>query len=304
MGYRLQPARERSAECRRVFDKGLLEALTRLDLYPETDTEGLHEARKNIKRIRSLLRLLRNRTFNPRRKELNAGLRSINQSLSSNRDREVQIALLKQWSDRPASEGTLREACRRLASFHERETQPHPDIDPALRLHIHRRMAEIRHTLQNADLGKISGKRLRKTLERREGNMLEARMDFMENPGIDTLHNWRKRLKDLMYQRDLVRDVLGLKAGKTKRIKKLEGLLSDARDCDLLLENLRGGVHGDLPAVQIGVLVYHFESEKERLLGKAGKLSGKLFGPLTPRRPQSGSEPQSSPGPTPPAGNG
>ena len=81
------------------------------DSSPE---EAVHEARKDVKKLRALLRLVRSSTSSRVRRRENEALRDVGRSLSGVRDADVMLATLADLEEgfpgRPAARGRRRSA--------------------------------------------------------------------------------------------------------------------------------------------------------------------------------------------------
>jgi CHAD domain-containing protein len=302
MGYRIRAGKPKGKEIKRIFSERLAMAAADLEAYPREDPQGLHAARKNIKRLRALLRLLGCGKHRPIREVFDPELRHAAQSLSGNRDREVMIGLLKRWSVAEAGnrDGGFIHACGSLAAFLTGNESTHPELDPQVRIGVGIRMDKLGKGFRQACIGKVTQNRLEMAFNAREKRMGKAFRTYMRHPSMEAFHEWRKRVKDHMYHRDLLADVLAVKKSRSSRIRKLEEMLSGVRDCDLLLEYLMKRAGTGLELAEIASLIHHAETEKERTLKEALRLAEALFGPAEGALIKAGKEQRSSPVPTPP----
>ena len=281
MGYRIQSDRPLKKEIKRIFHEQACAAAGQLARYPGTDPEGLHESRKHIKRMRAIVRLLGEvERFRPPAKALKQHLRETASLLSEDRDREVLIGWLNQCaiSDQAADKPLLKEACQSLASRLEGNGHGPPPIPPATRQKVQASLGEAESMLAQCLSGKLSKADLAGAARRREKKWEKGHRDYRKNPGSETLHNWRKRLKDHYYLRKLLHKALGLKKKHTSEVKALERLLSEARDCDLLLETLMSRIDLRLEVNEVAALVQHAEALRSQFLHEADEQAKKLTG--------------------------
>ena len=96
MGYRLHPGRPIQDEVRRIADRQLEEAIAGLRTVgdPESD-DDVHAARRHIKKIRALLRLVRP-ALGDRYDSVNRRLRTVNRLLAPVADGQAVVATLAQ----------------------------------------------------------------------------------------------------------------------------------------------------------------------------------------------------------------
>src|SRR5262245_17852129 len=89
MAFRLKPSRPLPSQFHRIVRKELEAAVG--ELRPARPTqEGIHEARKSVKKVRAVLRLLR-RDLGSRYRRENARLRTAAHALSALRDADVTL---------------------------------------------------------------------------------------------------------------------------------------------------------------------------------------------------------------------
>lgn len=236
MPYRIDPAKETGGEIRRVVEERLGRARRSLAAYPHKDPEGLHEARKDIKRLRSLLRLLRLPALKAPRRQANAALRMAGRRLSSCRDTEVLATLLKEISNE--TDAALREAARHAMNQLPQRCARERDVSPEDRAATGRAFADVEKTVAQMPLQTLGEKALLKAWKRSEKRRRRARRIFRQDPSPANLHELRKRQKDCLYQRKLLRDLLPQKKRSREKIRRREKALGKARDYDLLGEFL------------------------------------------------------------------
>jgi CHAD domain-containing protein len=265
--YRFGPDAPLGAEIRRVLNGQFdltIEALAQSD-----SEEGVHEARKSLKRLRALIRLLRVELGDDRYARVNAGLRDAGRSLAAVRDAaaiaRVLETLVGDHADVSATE--VGRACERLRAAQAR-AEPGTDAEATVeRLNtIRRELAEfpIRDELDPLLAG------LRRSLHRGRRAARAAR----EQPTTEQLHAWRKRVKDLRHDAELLRDA---------DPKRLRSIRAQARElADVLGEDhdlgLLSRVAADCPT-----LVAQIARRRAALRARAFELGQELYA-RPPRR--------------------
>jgi CHAD domain-containing protein len=183
---------------------------------PEDPVEAVHDARKRIKKSRALLRLarpaMRPRSFRIYDREL----RDQGRALSGARDADVLVQTLDD-----------------LARHDTRIPKPHFTA-------VRNRLAE---TAQGAppeqDVASVAGNVEGWPVDRADARTLvraltgtykrgrRAYARAKDDPTTENLHQWRKRVKDLWYQQQLLQrvwpDVMKALAGEAKTLSKLLG---------------------------------------------------------------------------------
>lgn len=235
-GFRFDPGAAVPDEVRRVARGRIEHALDELGgKSNSTREEAVHEARKDMKKLRALLRLVRGEIGDRVYKAENAGFRDVARQLAGVRDADVMLSTLSELEGRY---GELPGAGRKLR--------------PALVAHRFRSSAAAL-----SPASKAAAESLVEALERVEGWPLETdgfdafeeglgriyrqgRRDFRaarKRPTPERMHEWRKRVKDLWYHLQLLQDswkpVLSALADEAH---ELSDRLGDEHDLTVLLD--------------------------------------------------------------------
>ncbi|MEA2332270.1 MAG: hypothetical protein QOH58_2408 [Thermoleophilaceae bacterium] len=203
--FRLDPAEPVADEVRRVaigrIDHALDELQGRTD---STREEAVHEARKDMKKLRALLRLVRGELGDRVYRRENAAFRDTAGQLAGVRDADVMLATLGQLEERygelPGVAGRLRPA---LVAHRFRASAG--ALKPASRAAAEA-LTEARARVAEWPLDGDGFEVLEEGLQRvyRQG-----RRDWRaarKLPTAERMHEWRKRVKDLWYAYSLLQD--------------------------------------------------------------------------------------------------
>ena len=190
-----------AAAVRRIAAEELTEALAELDDSKIPEAELVHGLRKHVKKIRGLIRLVRPNF--PGYEVENAALRDAARGISGLRDAEVLRATLERIAAKapPEAEAALDHLRAALAS-HQQGTRAGGGTEA---------LAAFRVAVQGALLRvpdwKLRGKALNPledglatTWEKAKKRERQA----LRDPGPETIHEWRKRVKDHWYQARLL----------------------------------------------------------------------------------------------------
>jgi CHAD domain-containing protein len=235
--YRLLPREPVALGLRRVLTAQVDDAIAQL--RGEADGEpadAVHEARKDIKKIRSALRLVRQEIGDDAWRRENDHYREVARSLSGFRDAEIMVETLDGLADRfgePAERrfDTLRE---QLVSENQ---AAHDDGS------IERAMAEAAAGLA-AGRGRIDRLRLEGDdweliapgLHRTYRRGRKRLRTVEEEASVTNLHELRKRVKDLWYQVRLIRGDSEMLGDLADHAHDLSDHLGDDHDLALLRE--------------------------------------------------------------------
>lgn len=224
MDYQLRESESISAAFHRIGAEVVVKIRAGVEA---ADTEGIHEARKGCKWLRAVLRLVR------------GGMESRATATEFRRIRRVAHLL-----------GNVRDATIRLTSFRSLGLENFKALERRLekdaakeRNHQLNRegQREIRRAIDTMESG-WSELEIKRGDWRHVGRGIErsyrrARKGFHqvdENPTSENIHEWRKRVKDLMYHVRLLRPI---KPGRMGKFEKHLDDLSDwlGYDHDLIL---------------------------------------------------------------------
>lgn len=258
MTYRIEPGVNLEMQLKNVFAGQIQTAVRSLQDYPHLDPEGLHSARKCLKRLRALLRLLRKKKFKTAQKTYNYRLRDIGATLSPYRDHEVLDLLLSPFTDQIA------------------EGSPATEIQTNVRESVISDLEALGNTFEKTVLTPFAIRHLKKGMETCREIMVAAHRQYAITKSKVHLHEFRKRVKDHSYHMLLLGAFLQPNDSYQMQINELEDLLGDARDCDLVLDLLEGPNSIDEDKAKEAKV--HFILTRDRIMKEAMKLASTTLG--------------------------
>ncbi|HYN50203.1 MAG TPA: CHAD domain-containing protein [Thermoleophilaceae bacterium] len=222
-------------------------ALDELDGQTDSSAEkAVHNARKDMKKLRALLRLVRGETGDQTYRHESATFRDAGRELSGVRDADVMIATLGSLELAPEEDGPLRQALeahkiRTAAGGREQAAITAVGIIGSARGRV------AGWPLERNGFGAFA-EGLRRIYRQGRRNMHAARKE----PTAENLHEWRKRTKDLWYHLALLEaawpPVMHTLADEAHQ---LSDRLGDDHDLAVLLE--WASEHADSSAIEHGV---------------------------------------------------
>jgi CHAD domain-containing protein len=241
--YRLKTEEDAAAGIRRIAAGRADKALERLRGADQGElAAAVHGARKDLKKLRGLLRLVRGELGRKTFKAEDRLYRDAARALSGSRDAEVKLetllALRHRFDQLPADaserwEGRLETERDELAAVVTGETEGH--IDQAAEAIEAGRNAIRRWSLE-ADSWKLVGPGLARTYRQGREEMGRALAD----PSPENVHQWRKRAKDLWYQLRILREAWPGPLGEAvAQAHELTELLGDHHDLAVLADDLQ-----------------------------------------------------------------
>jgi CHAD domain-containing protein len=248
------------------IDHAIDELEGRTDSSPE---EAVHEARKDMKKLRAVVRLARGEIGDHVYRRENACFRDAGQELSGLRDADVMLATLAklEYDIPPDSAGDLRRALEAHTAHTAGGTRQQASARVVEILTTARRRIG-RWPLDVDGFEAVAG-----GLERiyRQG-----RRDFRAaraEPTTENLHEWRKRVKDLWYHLTILRTawppVMDALADEAHRLSEHIG---DDHDLSVLLAWAEE--HAPAPGAAIAGPVGHRRAE---LQADAFEIGGRLY---------------------------
>lgn len=241
--------------------------------------ELVHEARKAIKRMRALARLLRYELGEQEFGRVNDSLRNAGRRLAGARDAEVRLATLEGLAESHPKALAL----EGIGHLRERlELERAQAGEPTNSEEVLEDIAAMRRQVAQWNLVERDFEALAPGLRRiyREGRRRHARVKHKrENNDVHDLHDWRKRVKSLYY----ALDTLGAKKVKgarraTHRADRLGDLLGEEHDLWMLcayVEEHPRCFGADMLARD--ALLGRIERRRKRLRKRALKLGARLY---------------------------
>jgi CHAD domain-containing protein len=241
--YRLK-AKESTAEgLRRIALGRAAKALDELAAAREGAlTAAIHGARKDLKKLRAVLRLIREELGQELFKAENRRFRDAGRLLAESRDAGVKLETLAALQNRFGDDLPDAPSERWQASL-TRERDAAADTargETASRIDRARRAIEAgRDRIDDWPLGAGSWKLVGPGIRESYRGGRRAMKRVRKNPSSENVHEWRKRVKDLWYQLRIVRDAWPELLGQTAdQAHELADLLGDHHDLAVLEEDL------------------------------------------------------------------
>ncbi len=223
------------------------------DMSDEPD-KTVHRTRKELKKLRGLVRLVRDSMGKSYYKSANRGLRDAGRELAVYRDHAVRLEIvttLRAGELDPALDKSLESAEGKLADIHARDANPEAlqkSADEAGRL-----LRETRERIDDWPLDEKRGFRIfRHGFARVYSRAYEGLSTSLARPSVGNLHDWRKRCKYLRYHLRLLRgcwpEILD---SYEDELHRLTNHLGDDHDLAVLRETLENDLEDviDRPAL-------------------------------------------------------
>jgi CHAD domain-containing protein len=270
MPFRFKKKESVAKAVRRLCGERLDDALETLE--KKARFEAVHGVRKEIKKLRSILRLTRGEIGRKTYRKYNQALRKGADLLTAFRDAQVKLGALDELAKhfkgklppQPKIKNALRDNCRAEEKKLSVAIAPLKEI-----LH------ESKEELDSLKLKSKGWRAIGPGLKKIYGRGQEAFERIGAEPSEENFHEWRKRVKDLGHQLSLLCPVRpGKMRGRTKDLEKLGDLLGDDHD----LSMLREFVTKKFPRThEINAFEGMIVTRQEELRSAAMKLGGRFY---------------------------
>lgn len=281
--YRLDIGERPAAGMRRIALGRLERAAERLrEAEAAADPSAcIHGARKDLKKLRAAIRLLRRELGDELYRAENERYREAGRMLAPSRDAEVKLGTLEALRERlapelePAATDEWLEALREERERALAAARGDDRIARALAI-VEAGRDRVEAWPLEAESWKLFKPGIGRAYRRGRREMRRAAAD----PSGTNMHAWRKRAKDLWYQLRILRDHLPkpLRAS-LDRADELAEALGDHHDLTLLRDDLLGR---DLVVLDRPALVAAIGARQEQLAKRAFELGERLYA----RRPK------------------
>lgn len=228
--FSLQAGEPVSGELVRIALGQLDTAIEQLERGSE---EAVHEARKSLKRLRAVVRLARDQLGKEVYRRENRELRDLGRRLSGARDSRVLLETLDGIADEPPS--GLRESLAAEHALAELQLT-------GVRESVVRELREVRERVAAWPLEQDRVESLETGFRRIYRRARRAYRRAQCDPTVETLHELRKRSKDVWYCAQILAPVSPKPMKKlSRRAHRLSNLIGEEHDLAILAERVADG---------------------------------------------------------------
>jgi CYTH domain-containing protein len=277
--YRLDGDERVADGLRRIAREQADDAIEQLREQSEGLPAAVHEARKDLKKIRSVLRLVQSRLGADTYQRENQRYRDAGRLLSSTRDAEVKVATLEQLGAHYAHD--IPPVAEPLAAALERDRRQSSRDAEGESAGVEQAVAAVeagRVAIADWPLEGSGWELVGKGLARGYRRGRRAFHETVDGDDPETVHEWRKRVKDLWYHLRLLRDawepVVG---GLADEAHELADLLGDHHDLHVLAVDVAARHEMAASGEDPGPLVTMIERRQDELLDEAVPICERLY---------------------------
>jgi CHAD domain-containing protein len=235
MSYRLHPHEAIANGIKRVVLEQLDDALAQLQAKRGGEDDAIHDCRVCLKRIRAVLRLIQPALDPDTFRHENTSFRDVGRRLASVRDTAAMLETMEKLTDRfadqlaPDAFAELRQPLRRASTVEKNKVM----LAVAKTLRASRRRV-MRWPIQHNGFSAL-GPGMKRVYKQGRRSLALA----IEQPSVENFHEWRKHVKALRYQIQLLRRIWpGMMKSLADELETLGEFLSDDHDLALLRQRV------------------------------------------------------------------
>lgn len=208
--------------------------------------KGIHEARKAIRRLRSILSLTRN-DLGDQVEPIDKALKRFGDGLSALRDATAVISSAERMA-KEHGKGPWPDVVTRLAMQRNALLEAALERDPRFQKRVNR-MSRLSHAIEQLPWSKVRKRSVDDTLKQSDKRMEKAHDKFEDAPKPTLLHKWRRRVRRQRMQLQTWRKVAnhpghGL-PHHIRTLSKLSDTLGWRQDLQVLRNHVRRIADGD-----------------------------------------------------------
>ena len=253
-----------------------LQRADRLDPLAPEAVLALHDARRNLKKARSLLRLLRSGLPKVTYRREMVTLRDCARALADARDSDALLGTVRDLRELYAGDVPAIAFTRLERALRKRARLTRSDQGGGLTETAERLEAELSR-LESLPMDDVSIEAMLRELRRYYAAGRAVARRVRRQPTNEDLHEWRKRVKDLWYQERLMQTAwVELAEFRTAQAHRLSDLLGDDHDLALLLE-LLCAEEGPLAHARSEPLIAVVQARRTELQSGADLLGARLY---------------------------
>ena len=281
MPYQIRISESAQEAVRRIAHEQLGRAITNLELAPTNRDEAIHEARKSLKRLRALVRLVRGELGEQVYRRHNECMRDAARELAGLRDaaalREALEELLA-WLGRRAPKSRFESVATWLASRHADHFHESGSKLERLTADVRRRLqeldAEVDTWPRRHDGWQVLATGLRRVFRRGRKEYAE----MLWHPTDEALHCWRKRVKYLRYHHQLLQPIWPeIMDAAIDQADELGELLGKDHDLAILAEAAASGGRDAGPPSTIRALNRRIVERRMELQSRCRVLGQRIY---------------------------
>ncbi len=259
---------------RRIEKRQIGRIMERLgESHPDRQGKAVHEARKDLKKARAALRLIREKLDAKDYQKENRNLRKVGQALARRRDAEVLLKTVDKLHAgcHDGQTGEILARLRRVLLERNEEFFHRPPMAPKVKA----KLKSARGQIKRWHLGGLKWSDLSCGNQRTYKEGRKALHEAEQTRAPENLHEWRKRVKDMWYQLRVLQPAQPKAIKRRAReMKQLSEYLGDDHDLTMFKEAVKTAKFSKTQRKLLDELA---DSQREKLEQAAFELGRRLY---------------------------
>jgi len=276
MAFALKHRKSIGSQLARIVAKELRAAVDEV-AHASSGGKAIHETRKRVKKIRSVLHLLR-KELGDSYARLNDQVRSAARQLSAIRDADVLVATMekvRRHHGRLVTPEIFRVAD---ATLKKRRSEAYARFGPRRIALVRTRLVHSRRVMPDRIRAVANNRTMRDGVRRGYRRARKAMEEAIAARAEDVrFHTWRRRVKDHWYQMRLVEGVDGTARRRVRQLKQLQDWLGDDHNLVVLRSVILSEPHRFGDARAVAVILGCIDEHQAALRRRAVKRGHQLF---------------------------
>lgn len=280
MSFRFKRKEKVSTGIKRMVVEEIDSVLDLIRLTSGDHTEAIHDSRRSLKKIRAVVRLIRDELGEKLYKQENHCFRDAARKISSLRDSAVLVTTLEKIKSDFKNEIDSATIDNLLEQLRERHKELEQDI-----LHDDQAFHEVGEILQEArervlkwplrkNRFSILSNGIKRIYRQGKSRFKEAFQDVSD----EALHECRKRLKDLRYQVNLLEPVWPrMMSELSQTLDETTDILGDDHDLSVLKKLLQDGAKTKADPVKVQRLIEIIDLKRKEFQAQALPMGERIF---------------------------
>jgi CHAD domain-containing protein len=278
MSIKIRPNETLDDGVKRIVSTRIEDSIDRLRRFEQNPDKSVHEFRKNMKKIRAVLRLIRYGIPNKRYKALNALNRDLSRKFAVLREANVNVKTLNRLNKKFELPAVARDVRKVLKSQHQDTLeliQGRPEVLQTMR----RRLERSKNDFSRLPLDGQDFDLVRDGLKKVYKQGRAALETVMRTTDGDHFHEWRKRVKYLWYHVRLLEFIWpSVMEGYSRSLDRLSDTLGEEHDL-LDLKRMFLDAEAATPSAETGIdaIVTVIDEKRTKLQSSVWTAGEKIY---------------------------
>ena len=278
MSYKIQSENSFNSEIKRIITDLIDDSIEHLEHYDHNPDVAVHETRKNMKKIRAALRLVRYAISSKSYRKLNAAFRDISRKFATAREANVNLKTIGELNKEGDVPDVVNDVENVLLAQYRRSMKEIGDRSEVIG-RAQDKLSNLKSVIDRLSFNQDETVLFYKGLKKVYKQGKKALSDAKRSPDGEHMHEWRKRVKYLWYHLRLLKNIWPTTMkGTIKSLDKLSDDLGEEHDLvDLKQFLLEFDSLIPESRLQIQALIERIDKKRAELQSEAWPVGEKLY---------------------------